>query len=127
MRRITVSDGRRVIASAEVSSPRHHRLLADIHLEAGHLPTQVRPQLVDALMSVAITDRTEHIDVVMPMGDGALLAEFRRRCHAVETRPTGSTCLLSADLDTGADTGGMAVPATSAPPVPLEVSVSIVG
>jgi hypothetical protein len=94
--RITVQNAGRVVAEATVTSDiDHHAVHADLHVEAGHLPTGTRTQLVDAVLDEAAAEPGTHVDVTLPAGDGEILDRLRERVDDLQTRPAGATCLAA--------------------------------
>ena len=67
-------------------------------IAAGHLPTHVRRELVDAVFKLSELRESHHLRVTMPLGDAELLASLRAHCGQLNARAAGSTCLLEADL-----------------------------
>jgi hypothetical protein len=96
-RQITVTQDGRMVAFATVTTKDRDELLANVHIEAGHVPIQTRAALVDALMSVAFAEGARRLTLVMPMGD-CLLEDLYRRCDVRSLRPAGATCLVGAEL-----------------------------
>jgi hypothetical protein len=96
---VTVADGDRLLARADVE-PRPDRGLvrASLHVEAGHLPVGTRTRLVDAVLRHPDVEACARLEAALPAGDGEILDRVRQACTEVETRPAGSTCLVSATL-----------------------------
>jgi len=93
---ITVEDDHQVLAQATGhSDPEHHAVHADLHVEAGHLPVGTRTRLVDAVLDQPTAAPGTRLQLTLPAGDGEILNRLRERCHNVETRVAGSTCLAT--------------------------------
>ena len=96
---VTVTGAGRMLASAAVSSPDPHRVLVTVHVEAGHLPMQTRPRLVDSVVSVVTQRGVGVVDLVLPRGDAQLWECVAERLAITSTHPSGATCLVHARLD----------------------------
>jgi hypothetical protein len=68
-------------------------------IAAGHLPPHVRRELVEAVFALPELRDSHRLRVTMPLGDAELLESLRARCHDLNTRAAGSTCLVDGDLD----------------------------
>jgi hypothetical protein len=99
-RKVEVSDGERVVASAQVEtspdSPDTAR--ASLHAESGHLPVGSRASLVDAVVDLPELHSSTHLEATIPLGDSESLQRLRQRTHDMTTRAAGSTALIDAEL-----------------------------
>lgn len=90
---ITVEEAGQLVARATVCADKHQILNAQLHVEAGHLPVGTRTRLVDAVLDHAAVRRAARFTVTLPAGDSEILDRLRQRCHQVETRTAGASCL----------------------------------
>lgn len=92
-------DGQAVASVALYDDDGEAGVAITFEIAAGHLPPHVRRELVDAVFALPELRDSHHLRVTMPLGDGELLAGLRARCHDLNSRAAGSTCLLDGDLD----------------------------
>ena len=99
-RNVEVSDGHRVVASAQVttSTDQTSTARASLHAESGHLPTGSRASLVDAVLDMPELENTAHLEATVPLGDTESLERLRERTNDMTTRAAGSSALVDADL-----------------------------
>lgn len=99
-RNVEVSDGHRVVASAQVttSPDQANTARASLHAESGHLPTGSRASLVDAVLDMPELENTAHLEATVPLGDTESLQRLRERTNDMTTRAAGSSALVDADL-----------------------------
>ncbi len=96
---VTVADGDRMLARADVEPrPDHTLVRAALHVEAGHLPVGTRARLVDAVLHHPDVEPCGRLEAALPAGDGEILDRVRESCTEVETRSAGATCLVTARL-----------------------------
>ena len=69
-----------------------------MHVESGHLPPGTRSRLVDAVLDDPQVSGASHLSASMPAGDTELVDRIRESADAVETRRTGATKFVEADL-----------------------------
>jgi hypothetical protein len=86
-------DGR-AVAAAQIDAADASTVRASLRVEAGHLPTGVREQLVDAVLADPEVHVCEHVQVAVPLGDTEILDRIRERCEIHDTHAAGVTCLL---------------------------------
>ncbi len=94
---INDADGRS-IASAEIDEVDPAVARTSLHVEAGHLPAGSRTRLVDAVLDDPDVSSHSQVKMAFPLGDTEILDRVRERCHTIEARAAGSTCLVDADL-----------------------------
>ncbi len=99
-RNVEVSDGDRVVASAQVTtSPEEASTArASLHAESGHLPPGSRASLVDAILDMPELENAAHLEATVPLGDTESLQRLRERTDDMSTRAAGSSALVDADL-----------------------------
>lgn len=99
-RSVEVSDGRRVVASAQVdtSPDAPDTAQASLHAESGHLPVGSRASLVDAVLDLPELHGGTHLEATIPLGDAESLQRLRQRTQDMTTRAAGSTALIEAEL-----------------------------
>jgi hypothetical protein len=99
-RKVEVSDGERVVASAQVdtSPDTPDTARASLHAESGHLPVGSRASLVDAVVDLPELHGGTHLEATIPLGDSESLQRLRQRTHDMTTRAAGSTALIDAEL-----------------------------
>jgi hypothetical protein len=99
-RRVEVSEGERVIASALVTtSPEDPRTAqASLQAESGHLPVGSRASLVDAVLDLPELQGGAHLEATVPLGDAESLQRLEERTDGMTTRAAGSSALVDADL-----------------------------
>lgn len=94
---ITVEDHGRLVAEAVVSSDDlDDVLLADLHIEAGPVPSGVRTRLVDAVLDLPNSRPGTRLAMTMPAGDTEIVTRMRERCADVNLRSAGASLLLRA-------------------------------
>jgi hypothetical protein len=99
-RKIEVSDGDRVVASAQVdtSPDAPDTARASLHAESGHLPVGSRASLVDAVLDLPELQGGTHLKATIPLGDTESLQRLRQRTQDMTTRAAGSTAIVEAEL-----------------------------
>jgi hypothetical protein len=99
-RNVEVTDGDRVVASAQVtaSSGTPTTARAYLHAESGHLPTGSRARLVDAVLDLAELRGNDHLEATVALGDAESLHRLRERTDDMTTRAAGCSALIDADL-----------------------------
>ncbi len=99
-RNVEVSDGDRVVASAQVdaSPDTPDTAQASLHAEAGHLPVGTRASLVDAVLDLPELQGSTHLEATVPLGDAESLQRLRERTDNLTTRAAGASALIDADL-----------------------------
>ncbi|MGI8879389.1 MAG: hypothetical protein ACR2KJ_02550 [Jatrophihabitans sp.] len=97
---ITLTDGERVVTSAEITTSQtpHGTARAVVHAESGHLDPGSRAALVDAVLDLPEVSASAHLQATVTLGDFETLQRLRERCSGVMTRAAGSTALVEADL-----------------------------
>jgi hypothetical protein len=99
-RNVEVSDGDRVVASAQVdaSPDTPDTAQASLHAEAGHLAVGTRASLVDAVLDLPELQGSTHLEATVPLGDAESLQRLRERTDNMTTRAAGASALIDADL-----------------------------
>ena len=99
-RNVEVTDGDRVVASAEVdTSPEDpDTVRASLHAESGHLPVGSRASLVDAVLDLPELQGSTHLEATIPLGDAESLQRLRERTDDMSTRAAGASALIDAHL-----------------------------
>jgi hypothetical protein len=99
-RNVEVSDGDRLVASAQVtaSPDAATSARASLHGESGHLPTGSRARLVDAVLDLPELQGSTHLEATVPLGDTESLQRLRERTDHMTTRAAGASALVEADL-----------------------------
>jgi len=99
-RHVEVSDGTRVVASAQVTtSPEDPGTAqASLQAESGHLPAGSRASLVDAALDLPELQGGAHLEATAPLGDAESLQRLEERTDGMTTRAAGSSALVDADL-----------------------------
>ena len=99
-RNVEVSDGDRVVASAQVdtSPDTSDTARASLHAESGHLPAGSRASLVDAVLDLPELQGSTHLEATVPLGDAESLQRLRERTDHLTARPAGASALIDADL-----------------------------
>ena len=99
-RKVEVTDGDRVVASAQVdtSPDAPDTARASLHAESGHLPVGSRASLVDAVLDLPELQGGTHLEATVPLGDAESLQRLRERTDDMSTRAAGSSALVDADL-----------------------------
>lgn len=102
-RHLEVSDGRGMIAAADVTiSPEPDRTArTSLRAAAGHLAPGVRARLVDAVLDLPELHHGARLEAAFPLGDAETLYRLRERCSNVTTHPAGTTVLLEATIGPG--------------------------
>ena len=97
---VEISDGERVVTSAEVttSPDTDGTARASLHAEAGHIRPGSRADLVDAVLGLPDVQHSDHLQASVPLGDCESLHKLAERCDQVTTRPAGATALVDAQL-----------------------------
>ncbi|HEY8302715.1 MAG TPA: hypothetical protein VIG48_12515 [Jatrophihabitans sp.] len=83
-----------VAATITLADPDEVRVAVEI--EAGHLASSARHDLVEAIFAHPAVQHRTRIRATVPLGDSELLAAFGRHCPDVRTRAAGATCLVDA-------------------------------
>ena len=88
-RNVEVSDGDRVVASAQVdTSPEDpDTVRASLHAESGHLPVGSRANLVDAVLDLPEVQGSPHLEATVPLGDAESLQRLRERTDDMALGP----------------------------------------
>jgi hypothetical protein len=94
-----LSSGRCVASVAVYEDDGESGVVVTFEIAAGHLPTHVRRELVDAVFELPELRDSHHLRVSIPLGDAELLNSLHEHCHHLNARAAGSTCLLEGDLD----------------------------
>ena len=99
-RHVEVSDGKRVVASAQVTtSPEDPGTAqASLQAESGHLLAGSRASLVDAVLDLPELQGGAHLEATVPLGDAESLQRLEERTDGMTTRAAGSSALVDADL-----------------------------
>jgi len=99
-RKVEVSDGDRVVASAQVdtSPDTPDTAQASLHAESGHLPVGTRASLVDAVLDLPELQGGTHLEATVPLGDAESLQGLRERTDHMTTRAAGASALIDAEL-----------------------------
>jgi hypothetical protein len=99
-RNVEVSDGERVVASAQLDtlSDTPDTARASLCAESGHLPVGSRASLVDAVLDLPELHGGTHLEATIPVGDSESLQRLRQRTDDMTTRAAGSTALVEAEL-----------------------------
>jgi hypothetical protein len=97
---VEVSDGKPVVASAQVdTSPgTPDTARASLRAESGHLPLGSRASLVDAVLDLPERHGGTHLEATILPGDSESLQRLRQHTHDMTTRAAGSTALVDAEL-----------------------------
>ena len=90
---ITIFDGKRVLAEADVDSG-PDLVQARLRVESGHLPPGTRTQLVDAVLDLTTGEPGVALEMTLPAGDAEMLQRVRERCHGVDAHAAGASCRL---------------------------------
>ena len=94
---INDEDGRPV-GAADIEVVNAWTARASLHMESGHLPVGSRQRLVDAVLDAPEISSRQHVQVVLPLGEGEILDRIRERCDTDQVRAAGATCLVEATL-----------------------------
>ena len=99
-RKVELSDGDRVVASARVTASPDAATTArvSLHAESGHLPTGSRARLVDAVLDLPELQGSTHLEATVPLGDSESLQRLRERTNDMTIRGAGSSALVNAAL-----------------------------
>jgi hypothetical protein len=99
-RHLEVTDGDRVVTSAEIHTPADtgERVRAALRAEAGHIRPGSRADLVDAVLDLPEVQDIGRLVVTVPLGDAESLQRLQHRCEDMTTRAAGSSALVQADL-----------------------------
>jgi len=99
-RNVEVSDGDRVVASAQVdtSPDTSDTARVSLHAESGHLPAGSRTSLVDAVLDLPELQGSTHLEATVPLGDAESLQRLRERTDHMTARAAGASALIDADL-----------------------------
>jgi hypothetical protein len=99
-RNVEVSDGDRVVASAQVdtSPDTPDTALASLRAESGHLPVGSRASLVDAVLDLPEVQDSTHLEATVPLGDAESLQRLSERTDHMTTRAAGASALIDAEL-----------------------------
>ena len=89
--RITIADEGRVLAEANVRSS-EYAVQAELRVEAGHLPTGTRTDLVDAVLDSGTAEPGTPLHLTLPAGDAEMLQRLGERCSGITARAAGATC-----------------------------------
>jgi hypothetical protein len=96
---VTVQNGERTVAAAEVTLQDETALHAALSVDAGQLPPGTRTQLVDAVLDLPELPPGTHLKATVPAGDGEMLDRMRERCRDVETHRAGVSLIVDATVD----------------------------
>lgn len=69
---------------------------AELHIEAGHVPSGTASRLVDAVLDLPETRESTRLEATLHMGDAESLGRLRECCDEVHTQPAGASCLVDA-------------------------------
>ena len=69
------------------------------HVDAGHLPVDIRRQLVEAIFAMPEVRSCRTLRLTIPLGDSALLRGIQDNCPDLLVRPAGATCLIDATME----------------------------
>jgi hypothetical protein len=98
-RQIEVAEHGEVVAVADIEPTNDQGVVrASLHAQAGHLPTGARTRLVDAVLDLPQARDSNRLEATLPSGDAESLDRLRERCHEVQARPAGASCLVDAAL-----------------------------
>jgi hypothetical protein len=93
--RVSIETDGRPVAAADIVDDGTVVLLR-FRVDGGHLPMQVRHQLMQAVFDLPALQSRRAVQASIPLGDVDLLAGLRTHCADVDTRAAGSTCLVDA-------------------------------
>ncbi len=93
--RVSIESDGRPVAAADIVDDGTAVLLR-FRVDGGHLPMQVRHQLMQAVFDLPALQTRRVVHASLPLGDVDLLAGLRTHCADVDTRAAGSTCLVDA-------------------------------
>lgn len=92
---ISIAEEGRLLGNAVVSSsPDSGWLQASLHLEPGHERT-TSGELVDAVLELTDARPGTTVQVSFALGEADILERMRQRCHQVEVRAAGASCMFS--------------------------------
>ena len=99
-RNVEVTDGDRVVASAQVdTSPEApDTVRASLHAESGHLPVGSRASLVDAVLDLPELQGSHPRGSDCSARRCRVLQRLRERTDHMSTRAAGASALVDADL-----------------------------
>ena len=89
---ITPDDG----VAATITVAESDEVLVAVEIEAGHLASSARHDLVEAIFAHPAVQHSSRIRATVPLGNSELLEAFGRHCPDVRTRAAGATCLVDA-------------------------------
>ncbi len=96
---ITMEDGGRVVATADVQTdPESRALHAQLHLEAGQHRPGTAERLVDAVLARAAAERVVRLEATFSPSEAEVLKRLRERCEDVRTRAAGATVIAEGNL-----------------------------
>lgn len=90
---VTLMRGGSVVAHATFR-PEQSGLHVEMHPEAGHLPVDVRPALLEAVFGHSGLAPGMALSITIPLGDSVLLQGIQRMCSVLSVDSAGSTCLI---------------------------------
>ena len=95
-----VTDGERGVDAAQVDTlpEAPDTVRASLHVEPGHLPVGSRAGLVVAVLDLPELEGSTDLEPTLPLGDAESLRRLRERTDDMNTRATGSSALVDADL-----------------------------
>ena len=96
--RVTVQKDGQPVATADIFED-SLGIQVRFNIEHGHLPMQVRRQLVDAVFDLPTMRTIRTVRASIPLGDVDLLNGLRSHCARIDTRAAGSTCLVDAVVE----------------------------
>jgi hypothetical protein len=98
-RQVEVAEHGEVVAVADIEPTDDQGVVrASLHAQAGHLPIGARTRLVDAVLDLPQTQDSNRLEATLPLGDAESLDRLRERCHELQARPAGASCLVDAAL-----------------------------
>ena len=105
-RQVQLAENGEVVAVADIQALMDGALVrATLHPESGHLPRGTRRRLVDVVLDLPEARGGDRLEATLPLGDAESLERLRERCHDMEARPAGATCLVDAALPRSAAGG----------------------
>jgi hypothetical protein len=105
-RHVEIAEDGETVARAEVRALEDKDVVhADLHIEAGPIPSGTGRRLVDAVLDLPETRDSAKLEATLQMGDCESLGRLRECCEEVHAHPAGSTCLVDAVLGEGQEEG----------------------
>jgi len=104
-RNVEVSEGDRIVASAQVTTspddPTAAR--AQLQAESGHLPVGSRARLVDAVLDLPEVQVNPHLEATVPLGDTESLQRLEDRTNDMTSRAAGASAIVDVELPSDID------------------------